>query len=189
MRDLPALLVPVIESTAQVLADAGRPVGLAHLVPGMETAWDHCCDNSGQAYLRVIEVYPTAGMGGGSSSPFPQRDSMQRGAAGASCSINLLALHLGLGVIRCAHTVDNHGRPPTGEQMTSDAAGTYDDLGLLLEVITQVIAAHKAFPKVVVGSWTPLGPSGGCVGGEWTLYAALDPCLGQVLVPSGRDAA
>ena len=55
---------------------------------------------------------------------------------------------------------------------------------VLLEVITQVFTAHKALPKVIVGSWTPRGPEGGCVGGEWTLYAALDPCLGVIEEPS-----
>lgn len=184
MRDLPGILTPLVETVAKVLEDAGRPVGLAHLVPGVLPAWDNCCEGAGQAYLRVIEVYPTAGSGQ-PPTPFPQRDTMQRGVgAGGGCSINLLALHLGLGVIRCAHSVDDHGNPPTAAEMTSDAAGMLDDMGLLLEVITQVFTAHKALPKVIVGSWTPRGPEGGCVGGEWTLYAALDPCLGVIEEPS-----
>lgn len=171
-RDYPALLLPIVQTLAGALESGGRPVGLAHLVPGGEPAWDDCCE--GQAYLRVIEVYPTAGTGG--TSPFPARDVTQRGTK-IGCSISLLAFHLGLGVIRCAHSVGSSGEPPSADEMTDDAALALDDMAVMLDLLTCVLPQSRNIQRLSVGAWTPRGVDGGCAGGEWDFFVAIDPCL------------
>lgn len=172
-RDYAPLLLPIVQATAGLLEDAGRPVSLAHLAPGAQVAWDNCCEGGGQLYLRVIEVYPTAGVGG---TGFPGRDQVQRGPG---CGVTMLAFNLGLGIIRCAHVVDDHGNAPSAEEMTGDTLGTLDDMGLLLDVLTCLVPATKGIARTSINAWTPQGPQGGCVGGEWTFWVGIDPCLAE----------
>lgn len=174
-RSMEPLLTGILSAAASSLTAAGVPAGLVHLSPGLLPAWDNCCEGSGQLWLRVMETYPTAGVG----AAFPQIDTAQKGVG---CSINLLALHLGLGVMRCAHTVSDQGVFPTAAQMSSDALNTLDDLGLLLDVITCEVPALRGAMSVKVDRWTPQGVQGGCVGGEWGFYVAFDPCLCQTPV-------
>ncbi len=172
VKDYTPILGSIVSATATALTDAGVPVGLAHVSPGQLPAWDDCC--AGQLYLRVIEVFPTAG----TNAPFPQIDQAQRGA-GIACAINMLAFHLGLGVMRCAHTVDEQGITPTATELTEDAYATMGDLSILLNVIVCNVPGITGVQQVKVGRWLPQGVLGGCVGGEWDFYIAVDPCLCQ----------
>lgn len=168
MRDLEPLLSSILSAASSALNDAGVPATLVHLSPGNLPAWDECCAGGGQMWLRLKDAYPTAGPGTG----FPGMDAAQRG-----CKIHMLALSLGLGVMRCAHTIDDRGRFPTAAQMSADAAKTYTDLGLMLDAITCVVPTLPGASTVKVDRWTPQGVQGGCVGGEWGFFVGFDPCL------------
>lgn len=173
MRSLEPLLTSILSAAASTLNENTTPVDLVHLSPGNVPAWDSCCEGSGQLWLRVVEAYPTAGPG----AAFPAIDTAQKGAGMGACSVRLLALRLALGVMRCAHTIDDQGVPPTAEQMNGDALETLADFGLLLDVITCEVPTLAGAMSVKVDRWTPQGVQGGCVGGEWGFYVAFDPCL------------
>lgn len=170
MRDYGPTFVGILSAAASALSEKGRGTALVHLAPGNEAAWDNCCEGGGQTYLRVGEIYPTAGQG----SPFPNIDAAQRGVG---CGVTLLALHLYLGVIRCAHTLDDHGTPPTATEMSDDALSALADMAILLDVISCRVPEVWGVQQVKVGQWTPQGVLGGCAGGEWEFYVAVDPCI------------
>lgn len=146
------------------LDNCGRPVDLVTIAPGQTVAWDNCCENGGQLYVRAVEVFPTAGPG----ASFPAIDSQQQ------CGVTLLAAQLAVGVIRCAHTIDDEGNPPTAAEMTADALGTTADMSILLDAIRCCFGPQQRHFKL--SNWTPQGVQGGCVGGEWNLFVAVSPC-------------
>lgn len=167
-RDYTPILAAILEEARLALAE--NPPARVELTPGLLPAWDDCC--AGQLYLRVIEIYPTAGVG----AAFPAIDSSQRGA-GLACAVKLMAVHIGLGVIRCAHTVDDNGNPPTPAEVTADASEMLDDMSALLDVIVCQVPGVSGVMQVKLDRWQPQGVEGGCHGGEWGAYLAIDPCL------------
>lgn len=169
MRDYGPTLTSVLSAASSALNAEGRPTGRVTLSPGGPVAWDDCCE--GQLYLRVIEVYPTMGSSG---APFPQIDSAQKGVG---CGVKMLALHLGLGVLRCAATLDSDGNAPSDAAMSADTLAASADLSTLLDVIACTVPTLPGVQQMKVGRWQPQGVQGGCHGGEWDFYLAVDPCL------------
>lgn len=167
MRDLTPLLNGVLSAAASALEEQGRPTGRVERTPGLLPAWDDCC--AGQLYLRVIEVFPTA--------PFPQFDAAQKGAAGSVCAIHMLAVRIGLGIIRCAAVLDDKGRPPTPARVQADADEMMDDMATLLDVLVCTVAKMPGVLAFKMDRWQPQGVDGSCHGGEWGAYLAVDPCL------------
>jgi len=132
------------------------PVQRVALYPGAQVAWDDCC--GGQAWLRVVEIIPSGG------------DRRLRTA----CGPPLWQVTLGIGVLRCAAVVSDYGEAPSPEALTADT----------LQMLTDMSALQQAFecqiaPAVLSADhlrWVPLGPSGGCVGGEWLVTVRFDNC-------------
>jgi len=165
--DLKPILRGVLSAASSALIEAGVPTGRVELTPGNLPAWDDCCE--GQLYLRVIEIFPAA--------PFPQFDANQRGAAGALCAINMLDVHIGLGVIRCAHKIDDDLKAPTPEEVTGDGEEMVDDAMILLNTILCDLKGIKGIMQMKLDRWAPQGVNGGCHGGEWGIHLAVDPCV------------
>lgn len=178
MFDLAPVLTSILSAASSSLNDAGVPAALVHVAPGQQPAWDNCCEGGGQLWLRVVGVYPTSG----GRAAFPAIDTQQQGV-GVGCGVHLLAVHLALGVMRCAHTISDRGVPPTADEMTDDAFATLTDMGLLLDVIGCEVPALPRVQSMKVDRWTPQGVQGGCVGGEWGFFIAVDPCLCKSLPP------
>lgn len=159
--DQPDILHPImgglLEAVDRRLTADERPVARLHLSPGLTPAWDDCC--AGQAYVRV------AGMAG------------QTTPAAVACPAAMVT-RLVVGVIRCAHTLDDNGDPPTPEQLTEDTRNTTRDAALVLQALTCDLPNLSNVDRVALGEWTPVGPLGGCVGGEWvvTIQHGLCPC-------------
>lgn len=173
MRDYSLVLKGILSAAASALNAERRSPGRTELTPGTLPAWDDCCE--GQLYLRTIEIFP-------SGSPFPAIDTQQRGV-GVACSINMLAVHLGLGVIRCAATLDDNGAAPSPQAVTDDADEMLDDMATLLDVIACTAPTIPGVQQLKIDRWTPQGVEGGCHGGEWGFYIAVDPCLCQEATP------
>lgn len=169
-RDYGPILAQILTAANAALTDSGAPPGRVELVPGQRPAWDDCCE--GQLYLRVVEIYPSVGTG--QTAPFPAIDTQQRGAG---CGIRLLAFHLALGVIRCAAVVNDDGTPPTPGEVTADGLEAMADMSVLLDVLTCDVPGMTGVMKMKLDKWTPQGVNGGCHGGEWSFYIAVDPCL------------
>lgn len=155
--------VDLLTRGAEALEAVGRPVHRAHLVPGNSEAWDNCCEDGGQLFLRVVSLHPSTGPGG---RGFPSLDARQ------ACGIYEVAATLALGIVRCAHTVDDYGNPPTPDNLTADALVGIYDAEVLLDLIA-TSADHPCAQQVSVERWTPKGVRGGCAGGEWLFAVAL----------------
>lgn len=158
----------VLDCSAQALEDHGAKAKRILLAAGAEVAWDECCDGneetgSGQLWVRLIEFYPTG--------PFPGRE-----ARPTNCSPVLMAASLGIGIIRCAHGMDSKGRAPKAEDLSADALRMTADASVLLEAIKCCIPGLKNVEKAAIQTWLPLGPEGGCVGGEWQVIVGLGTC-------------
>lgn len=164
----PDLIGPIMGTLLTCAQDAlnsySRPVGLVSLVPGGEVAWDNCCDDGGQLYVRLVEMYP-------SGRPFPNADGQ------AACAPVMLAARLAVGVIRCAHTVDDNGVPPSAAELTADALSMTADASILLEALKCCFPTSDShIMKSLIGRWEPKGPSGGCAGGEWAVTVGFGTC-------------
>lgn len=113
-------------------------VGRIVIAPGGSVAWDNCCD--GQLYIRLVSVQ----------------------ARGRTNCAPLWVHSIQMGVVRCAATINDAGQPPSATQVTDDALEAYQDLRQLKQAILNVEHTET------IGSWNPLGVTGGCHGGEWS---------------------
>ena len=123
------------------------------LVGHGEVAWDECC--AGFAYVRLVRLFPA--------------DGVVDAADQRRCRTGLAA-DMELAVLRCApmptETLDAIA-PPTAEEQTLAARVVAED-GIAMMATLGALAAAWAdvrYLDVVLGSWTPLGPTGGCMGG------------------------
>lgn len=155
-----------VQSIMQDLLDAAdvnmrNDTGLQFLAPGAQVAWDNCCDDGagvgGQLWVRCMGIWPT--------TSFPQKAKNQ------NCGTRIMTAQLAVGAIRCVHTINDQGIPPSGAQMTGDAVKIMQDADDMFEGIRD----NFGHPHVV-DQWSPLGPDGGCGGGEWQLFVRLTPC-------------
>lgn len=167
MQDLYADMVRLRDELGAALVQASAPVNRLFVAPGIAAAWDDCCDRSpdgdGQAWVAVERVYPT--------DPFPLEvvEPMR-------CGPSEYAAALAVGVLRCAHTVDDRGRSPSAEKVTGDAEEVARDRQAALTAILCGFLPDADPGTWQLGQWTPLGPDGGCVGGLWRLTVAVGPC-------------
>lgn len=166
----PDLVLPKVEALLSCLEeklseyDAG--VCRSFIAPGGSTPWDVCCDcgdNEGMAWIAITEVFPT------DNFPSPQGGAMR-------CDYAEQGVRLTIGLIRCAATVDDQGRVPSVDQLMADMRKVQRDRGILLEAIKCCYLADADPGSYVIGSWTPLGPNGGCVGGQMTLQISAPTC-------------
>lgn len=142
------------------------PVCRSFVAPGASAPWDVCCEcaaGEGQAWVAIERVYP--------ADPFPSQDSGAQRCHPAEYGVELVA-----GVLRCAHTVDDRGHPPDAGVVTGDADKVGFDRAVVREAILCDFAGDADPGTFRLGAWTPLGPSGGCVGGAWRLTAAAGSC-------------
>lgn len=138
------------------------PVGRAVIMPGNSVVWDNCCD--GQLHIRVISVVGSGAL----SRP-----------AGQRC-VPLFQVRIGIGVTRCAHTVDDSGDIPTPAQMTADAFQTFQDRADIVAALTCQISDEfendNTLGGLQIGDWLPTAVQGGCVGGEVTVVYNQNMC-------------
>lgn len=161
-RDLfTPVMSAVLDCCHQGLIDCDRDVGRAFLAAGAEVAHDNCCD--GQLWVRLVDAFP-------SGRPFPSPDTSQ------PCGITILAARLLVGIVRCAATVDDNGTAPDPAELTAEATGMNRDASILLSAIQCCALPGLSAQAVRIIRWTPTGPQGGCVGGEWEIIIGIDDC-------------
>lgn len=147
---------------AAAQAEAFPAPGRVSLYPGAEVVWDDCCD--GQLWLRVLEVTP-AGLG--------QQQSVGQSLV-QPCGVPAWTALYGLGLVRCVSALDDQGNAPASSQLTEDTLQGNADRASLLRAITCTIPAFVE--KITIVNWLPLGPEGGCAGGEWQFKAQFSAC-------------
>ena len=94
-----------------------KPVGRALVMPGNSVVWDDCCQ--GQLWIRIVSIVGSSAL---------SKPAMQPCAP-------VYRVRVGIGVIRCAHTVDDNGQIPTPAQMTADAFQTFQDRAAFMAAI------------------------------------------------------
>lgn len=144
-------LTEILDLSRSALQREDRPAGRAFLSAG-SVAWDDCC--AGQLYLRVRSIVPVAPTPASAQSPCPHMQDA----------------NLTLGVLRCASTLDDFGKAPDASVLTRESAGVLKDSAILMKVLTDEmpqLADFWKFSKYQINAWSPLGPEGGCGGGEW----------------------
>ena len=136
------------------------PAARVFLAPGLEVAWDACCD--GQLWVRVVGVAD-----GSDRVPV-----VPRLADGSSCAPPAWVVTLGVGVLRCTPVVDDRGRAPSADALTGSAGQVLEDMA----AVAGAVVCCSGLSGVGGMLWTPLGPEGGCAGGEWTFDVVLRGC-------------
>ena len=133
------------------------------IAPGNPPAWDVCCSSGqgeGMAWVQITEVFPA------DNFPAAQTGAMR-------CNYAEQGVRLNVGVLRCAATLDDQGRPPSTQRLMTDAAKVQRDRAIVNEAIRCCFLADAEPGTFVVGTFTPLGPQGGCVGGSTSLQIAV----------------
>lgn len=162
----PALdLVGPILSSALVCARDGlsAPPARGFIATG-QIAWDDCC--AGQVWARLIDMTPLEGATGGLTGRVT--------AGGQPCGPLMWRATIGVGVLRCAAVVNESGDAPAAAVLSTEALRTLMDMAELSEALQCCFAPQV--DRLAMQRWDPLGPDGGCVGGEWTFTVLVDAC-------------
>lgn len=145
-----------------VVRSLSKQVGRALVMPGNSIVHDDCCD--GQAWVRVISVVGSSALSNPAMQP----------------CLPLYQVRLGIGVARCAHTIDDDGLAPTPAEMTADAFQTFQDRADIVRALiccVPEIELMKPFLKTIrVEDWLPDTISGGCLGSEISMTFSMDLC-------------
>ena len=165
-------LAPIVEVLLACLVvrleQADAPVCRAFWHPGATAPWDACGESGdgaeGQAWIAAARVFP--------SDNFPAETGDAHRCIPMGYGVELV-----VGVLRCAATVDSNGREPSSEAVTEDALKVSRDRQAALEAIVCCLFGDDPDPgNYRLGGWEPLGPQGGCVGGQWRVTVALPAC-------------
>lgn len=150
---------------AKGLADAIEPEllrrGLPDLcfcgvVPGAQVALDYCGDGcGGMAWVRLDRMYPSA-------VSFPLQDTNRWPGP------VLFAQVFEIGLVR-GITLPDNAEPPTAADQDEFAAGQLADM----RALSDVICSYFGDTPYLFGPYQPYGPTGGCVGGYWTVTAQV----------------
>jgi hypothetical protein len=175
---MPTVLDPVaprlawlLECLVDRLEHYGVPACRTFLQPGADAPWDACGLSEGgaegQAWVGIERVYPVR--------PFPLEDTTEQ-----RCSPYEYAADVVLGVLRCAATLDSNGNPPPVEAVLADSQAQTRDMAIVREALLCCyrLEVDSDPGEFRLGSWEPLGPAGGCVGGQWraTIRVPACPC-------------
>jgi hypothetical protein len=144
---------------AALAVDGAGPTCFCGVVPGDDVAWDYCgeCDDSGlcgMGYVRINQSYV--------SENFPTQIPATNG-----CRTGVLTLELVVGSLRCVPLPEEDGTLPN----EADQAEAWDRQ--IADMSALFTAICECFPDASIGSYSALGPQGGCAGGEWTVWVSL----------------
>lgn len=157
-------LTIILDAATVAVSGCGVPVAKSGIVHG-EVMWDECCE--GYLFMRVVQTDLV--------EQFPQASQPV-----TRCTQSLASL-VELGILRCAPMVDDNGNPPSDAEQQEFAYDTIVDKSILYNVLRNHNPDWANYP-VVITSWVPLGPEGGCGGGAWQFWIDI------VLCPCGPDS-
>lgn len=81
-----------------------------------------------------------------------------------------------VGVVRCAAPMGEDGSAPSTTLTRADVDQQAADADAIRYALSCCESRGDALRDVALVSWIPLGPAGGCVGGQWTVRGVLDVC-------------
>lgn len=134
---------------------AGPPCWCGYY-PGQEVSWDYCgeChgEKCGMGYVKIVNSYRSAN--------FPNPD------VSVGCT-SPLVVELAVGSLRCIPVAEDDGSLPHESLMWEAGLGIMADMSALF------VAIDCCEMETAIGEYTPLGPLGGCAGGEWQVWVTL----------------
>lgn len=132
------------------------PVCVCEAMPGMNVALDYALGGcsaggaDGMAWVRLTSIYMT--------SNFP---AQLQGTV--RCDNAEVAFAFEMGIIRSMPLGDDEGNPPPLEMML---AATERQVSEAMLIANAILCCYDT--DVAMGTYTPIGPEGGAVGGRWT---------------------
>lgn len=147
------LLVELATCLCAELESAGLPTPCyCGVLPGQVVPLDYCgeCgERCGMAWVRLATIGEELSLTG---------EQVRRTSR---CAVPLQAT-VEVGVARCAPSPDDLGNPPSEAAQLAATQLQMADMAAALRAITCCSVADYA-----LGTWTPAGPEGGCLGGSW----------------------
>jgi len=154
------MLIELADCVCEELATTGAgPTCWCGLWHGQAVTWDYCSECSGgvcgMGWTRLVEIFPY--------NVFP------------TATIDLkcvapLAAQVEVGCVRCMPTMETDGSLP-GPEVIGDAALAAAADAFALYRAVQCCAPGRT---LAVAGYTPVGPLGGCIGGTWQIFWAID---------------
>lgn len=150
-----------------------RP-GRIGIVPGRDVVADDCCE--GIAWVRRIRTFRT------DVETFPSALLRQQ----APCTDWVWGVEFGVGVLRCAPTVDDSGNAPTVADLRAAALEIADDeervrralLCCLPTALASYVRRRSSIGVLMsLGDAVSIGPEGGCHAFEMTMIVGLPNCI------------
>lgn len=154
---------------AAVRQTAAGPCERVCVVPG-DVSWDDCC---GQLTANVRSVFV--------SDDFPT-GTLGRGLVRATpCDSPWLVGELGVTILRCAPQPQGAGPipslAPTCEALDAAALTQVIDAYTTLETVLETLCGLRGDEDIVdyvLSDQVSVGPSGGCVGSDLTVYVSVN---------------
>lgn len=154
-------ITPVLEEVLGVVlaefAECEAPKFCRVGLVGGNAAWDDCCDcggKNGQLWVRLVDWQPDPDFD--QPSPF-------------GCDQPSL-LSVGVGVLRCIPTLDEHGNPPSALDEARAAGRLHSDSQIVYNAVMCNI--EERYWR----GWQTLGYDGGCGGGEHLFQLPFGSC-------------
>lgn len=136
-------------------------VGLSSLSPGTETVWDDCCN--GQLWVRLISMVPLVDA------------NAQRGVPSTAGLLGW-SVEVAVGAVRCITSLHEDGTPPTADEMNADVLAEIQDMVDIRDALLCNVQGIPNLSRPRLLNWAPLGPIGGCSGGEWQFQFLMPYC-------------
>lgn len=146
-----ALLTNLAACLCAELATASEESGipapqLCTVLPGSAVAFDYC-DNGGMAFSRLVGIAPVV--------------------TNASRCATEFEVSVDVSIMRCAPMIGEEGELPTAAEQLAASMLQNFDMGVLHKVLT-CCKVPDSFMDLTLGTFVPIGPEGGCLGGVWT---------------------
>lgn len=122
-----------------------------HEYCGSSDEGDQC--NGGQLTARLVREFPF--------SSFPDQDT------GAWRPGVQLGFEVELELVRCSPVGDDRGNPPSRDEWLAAVRDQLADKAAMRRAICKCMS--EAGVDFALGQYTPVGPQGGCLGGNWTV--------------------
>lgn len=154
------LLAELASCLCAELESSGLPsTCFCGVFPGAAAPFDYCgpgCSGGGcgQAWTRLSQASP--------SSSFPASDIFRIG----NCA-SPLAFEAEIGIARCAPMPDERGNLPSLSNQLDASRLQVADMQAMRRAVQCCAKASRK--DMMLGSYIPFGPEGGCVGGIWTV--------------------
>jgi len=138
---------------AQIVADGLPDVCFCGVIPGEAASAMYqgdCTKKCGMAWVRLITVTSASGVGVPNDQP-------------GNCSSGI-GYEVEVGILRCT-PIGTATTPPAPAQLLGAAEFQYADMMSMRRAVACCVGSKDW----MIGGYTPMGPSGGMVGGAWNV--------------------